>query len=217
MANEVIPPVEPPATPVVETKETISAPETKTVETQAAPPVVKTESETKTEPVVEKPVETKPVVPEKYDLKLSEGSLLDAKSLETAAAQAKALGLSNEQAQAFLNEKDSLVRGIVEQQKQALDARATRWAEDVKNDKEIGGEALNENVETAKRFVQRFASDAMKKELDDTGLGNHPELIRMLSRAGKMMKEDTTIFPGAKGGSGAVAMEDVFYGDKNKK
>lgn len=215
MADDV---VQPAAAVVTPPAETISTPVVKTEEsTSVTPPVTPPVGEAKVEPVVEKPADAKPVVPEKYDLKPPEGSVLDAKAIETVTAQAKAMGLTNEQAQAYLNDKDTQVRSFHTQQKEALDARRVTWADAVKNDKELGGDNLNESVETAKRFVKEYASDALKKELDDTGLGNHPELIRMLARAGKAMKDDKTVFPGSQGGSAAKSIEDVFYGGTKQK
>lgn len=220
MANEVTPPVEAPATPVIPPVEPapISTP-AKPAEpsTETPPAVVKTEGEsTKVEPAVEKPPE-KPAVPEKYELKLKEGSLLDAKVVEHVEARAKALGLSAEQAQALLEEKEQTVSSIVQSQKDTLAANTAKWIEDVKNDKELGGEGVNENLETAKRFVAKFGSDAFKKELEITGYGNHPELIRIFARAGKALKDDISVFSGSKGGPDVRPLEDVFYGGTKTK
>lgn len=127
----------------------------------------------------EKPAaEVKPVAPEKYDFKIPDGSILKPMHVEKIAAYAKAQGFSQEQAQAYLNERHGELSGYVTMQSE-------KWLAEAKLDKEIGGDAFNKNVELAKRYVTRYGSDALKKELDSSGLGNHPELVRMIVKAAK--------------------------------
>lgn len=149
------------------------------------------------------------VVPEKYDLKLSEDSLLDQGSMERIAAIARERGLSNEEAQGFLQEQEKATQTFIDERKAA-------WLAESKADKEIGGDALNENAELAKRVVERFGNPTLKSELDRTGYGNHPELIRLLTRIGKAMSEDKLVKPGAQA-QGSKSLEDVFYGNPKHK
>lgn len=174
----------------VETQVQTQVSETPKVET----PVV----ETKVEEVVQANPETtekKPeveakIVPEKYDLKLPEGSLLDAKAIETISSYAKEKGLSNDEAQALINRDSSLVAEYKNSQETAFKQVAETWVSQVKEDKEIGGASFKENAELAKRVIKKFATDDFSKVLDNTGLGNHPELVRVFVRIGKQMGED---------------------------
>jgi len=156
------------------------------------------------------------VVPEKYDLKLPEGSLLDASLMEKATASYKAWGFSNEEAQKALERDHGLISAYAENQKKQAEEMQGAWEKEVKADKEIGGDALPKNLEMAKRFVAKFADDALKKDLDSTKLGNHPGLIRMLVRASKSMSEDQLVLPGTQAG-GKKSMEEVFYGGTEAK
>lgn len=155
------------------------------------------------------------VVPEKYDLKLPEGSLLDAKAIEEISSFAKEKGLSNEQAQAILERENGAVSNFASKQQQDLKEKPTAWLSEAQSDKEIGGEAFAKNAEVAKRVVDKFGSEAFKKTLNDTGLGNHPELVRVFYRIGKMMSDDQFIVPGAQTGA-KKSIEDVFYGKKDE-
>ena len=193
-------PVVPPAvTPPVEPPKSEAVDESK-----------KAETETKTPP------EPKTVVPEKYDLKLPEGSTLDAGHIEKVATFAKESGLSNVQAQAILERESQAVTTYVDSQKEQLKQKAEDWIEDGRNDKEIGGEAFAQNVELSKRVLQRFGSEAFGKTLTETGLGNHPEMVRVFTRIGKAMAEDKLVQPGSQSG-GRQSTESIFYGNSEKE
>lgn len=177
------------------------------------PPPLKEGAAPPAEPAGDKKVSTPPapVVPEKYDLKPSEGSFLNAKDLEKIAAAARERGLSQQDAQAFLVDQEKEVADRIDAQSQA-------WAEEAQNDKEIGGAAFNENVQLAKRLVDRFGSERLKQEMNRLGYGNHPEWIRLFSKIGKHFVDDKAVFPGSSG-SGKVdkSLEEILYPDMFKK
>jgi len=150
------------------------------------------------------------VVPEKYELKLPDGSPLNAKALDQVASFAKEKGLTQDEAQAILERESAVLASYVDSQKQELAQKQKEWVESIKTDKEIGGDGFNKTIEMAKRVVDRFATDSLKKALNDSGLGNHPELVRFVARIGKAMSEDQLILPSAQTG-GKKSMEDVFY------
>lgn len=164
----------------------------------------------------EAPAAQKPVVPEKYDLKLPEGSVLDAKSVEKVSSYAKEKGLSNVQAQEILEREHSAVADFVNAQKAHMDEKVSSWQSALTSDAELGGEALKANAELSSRVVTRFGSDEFKKILKDTGLGNHPELVRVFSRIGKSMGDDQLVLPGSQPVSKRSHV-DVLYGKTETK
>lgn len=133
------------------------------------------------------------IVPEKYELKMPEGSPLDKEALARVESYAKANKLSNEEAQKLLEVENTAVKTYAEKQQTQLETLKNTWAEESKNDKEFGGQAFPQNVELSRRVVEKFGSPAFKTALNETGLGNHPELIRMLSRIGKAIGEDELV------------------------
>ena len=96
---------------------------------------------------------------------------------------------------------DKVAPKLADRQAQQIAALREGWSESSKADNEFGGEKLAENLATAKKALDAFGSPELKQLLNESGLGNHPEVIRMMYRAGKSISEDT--FVGASQGSGA--------------
>ena len=147
----------------------------------------------------------------KYDLKMPEGSPLGSDAIEKIVSLSKERGLSNEQAQAVLERESEAVSSFAANQKEQYEQRASAWVDEVKNDKEIGGEKFNENIAHAQRVLKRFGNDALTKVLNETGLGNYPELVRFCTKIGKAMSEDKLVGAGSNTG-GSQSMEELFYG-----
>jgi hypothetical protein len=165
-------------------------------------------------PTGKNPPEGKPSE-QKLALKLPDGSVLDPGAVERIAAYAKERGLSQEQAQELLNREHGAVAAYVEGQKQVLNSARTSWLEEVKSDKEIGGEKYNEAIELSRRLISDFGSEALKQALNETGLGNHPELIRFVYRLAKTRADDKIVRPSAGAGQ-RKSMEQVFYPEPQK-
>lgn len=62
------------------------------------------------------------------------------------------------------------------------------WAETVKADKELG---VPENLAIAKNVIDTFGNDEIRNLLNSTGMGNHPEVVRLCLKIGKAISEDT--------------------------
>jgi hypothetical protein len=146
-----------------------------------------------------------------YELKLPEGSTLDKSAIEKVVSFAKEKGLSPEVAQSVLEREhlalDSYTKGLDAQFK----ATQEEWVKQIQSDKEIGGEKFKENIEIAHRAVKRFADEEFFKALDASGFGNHPGLVKVFARVGKLLAEDKAVIPGPQAG-GRVSMEEKFYG-----
>ena len=72
--------------------------------------------------------------------------------------------------------------------KQRHRAIQARWAEQTRVDPEFGCAALPSTLHTARRAVARFGGDTLRRTLDQTGLGSHPEIIRAFWKVGKAME-----------------------------
>lgn len=178
------------------------------VEKPAEKPVETPPAEKPAEKPAEAPKETPPVkpeakpetllgaakiVPEKYELKMPEGSPLDKDAIARVEAYAKANKFSNEEAQKLLEVENTAVKAFADKAHAQSEADKATWLESTKNDQEIGGQNLSQNVEWSRRVVDKFGSPLLKQIFNDTGTGNHPELIRMLSRIGKAMGDDQLV------------------------
>lgn len=142
----------------------------------------------------------KPTAPEQYEFKAPEGVKLDDAVVAEFSAVAKELGLPQDAAQKVI---DKLAPKIAAQNAQAFEAAiksaSDSWINAAKSDKEFGGEKLSENLAVAKKALDRFGTPELRKLLgaydpttnpQGTGLGNHPEIIRAFTRAGRAISED---------------------------
>lgn len=128
--------------------------------------------------------------PEKYELKPQEGQEFDGEFLKAYEDVARELNMSNEAAQKIL---DKVAPVIQQRQMARIEAVRNEWAEAAKVDKEFGGDKLNENLAIAKQGVEKFATPELKEMLNQTGLGNNPEVVRLFYRVGKAISEDTFV------------------------
>lgn len=129
--------------------------------------------------------------PERYDFKAPQGAEVDAQVLTAFSEVARDLNLSQEAAQKVL---DKVTPVMAERRAEALKAQLDQarntWVSASKADKEFGGSGLNENLSTAKKALDAFGSTELRAFLEDSGLGDHPEMIRLLYRAGRAISSD---------------------------
>ena len=103
---------------------------------------------------------------------------------------AKSVGLSQENAQkmftAMYGEADNYVRRRTQE-------FAAQWAEQSKADPEFGSANFNQNMGQIATAYKQFATPELKQLLDASGLGNHPEVMRLFYRVGKALSQDTGV------------------------
>ena len=128
--------------------------------------------------------------PETYEFKAPEGRAFDPEVIAEYSKVAKELNLSQEAAQRVL---DSVGPKLAERQAAQIEAIRNGWAESSKADKEFGGEKLSENLSVAKKALDQFGTAELRALLNESGIGNHPEVIRFMYRAGKAISEDKVI------------------------
>lgn len=196
-------------TPTEATTSSEAAATTLLSSTEPAATTPATASETTTEAAkpaaeeAEPAAETKPEgAPEKYEFKAPEGKEYDSAVLEPFSAAAKEAGLTQDAAQKLL---EKMAPALVERQTEQVKAVQTAWAEASRSDKEFGGEKLPENLAIAKKAIDAYASPELKTLLNDTGLGNHPEVIRLMFKVGQTVKEDSFVSGGAPKGTADLA------------
>jgi len=127
--------------------------------------------------------------PDEYaDFSLPEGVELNEELLAQANPVFKELGLSQEQAQKLVDFESARVQAQVDQFHQQVDA----WKEAAREDKEFGGDKLEQSLASANNVLKGNFAPAFIEELKQIGFLNHPELIRGLTRIGnRYLTEDT--------------------------
>lgn len=148
-------------------------------------------------------------VPESYEFEAPEGMELDESLIGELSEVSKDLGLTQEQAQTLL---DRMGPAMAQRQAEQIEALHQQWAEEAKADKEFGGDKLNDSLSHAKRAMDQFATDDLKSLLNETGMGNHPEVVRFFVRVGKATSEDGFV----SGRKGAVGRKP-FYPNSDMK
>lgn len=161
-------------------------------------------------------------VPEKYEFNLGEGVKFDDKFMEDVSATLKSAGLSQENAQKVAELGPKLTGLILEKQVAAMKQLEVDWDNATRNDKELGGEKLDENLAVAARVFKVVETPILKallgkfdavKNPTGTGLGNHPEIIRAFHKLGKFVSEDNHVGnSGGNGGSEPVEAKTLLYG-----
>lgn len=148
-----------------------------------------------------------PKVPEKYEFKAPEGHELNPDVMTKFEGVAKELGLSQEAAQKVV---DAMGPQLAAAQAKQLDAIKSQWTESARTDKEFGGAKLNENLSVAKKALDAFGTPELRTLLEETGLGNHPEIIRAFYKAGQKISEPNFVPGGASGAPGKSAAATLY-------
>lgn len=125
--------------------------------------------------------------PEQYEFKAVDGAEISTEALADFSEVAKELNLSQDAAQKVL---DKMAPALARRQAEAIEGVKTQWADTARTDKEFGGDKLAENLAVAKKALDTFGTPELRTLLNESGLGNHPEVIRVLYRAGKAISED---------------------------
>lgn len=153
-------------------------------------------------------VEAKDVkVADDIALKFPEGFKADEALLGKVKPLFKELGLKSEQAQkladTFAAHQLELSKSAEKESEKAFADLKAGYLKDLKADKDLGGAKFDATIAAAKKALTKFGTPELTKLLDDTGFGNHPELVRFVARVGGALAEDSVA--GAKGnGSSAT-------------
>lgn len=139
--------------------------------------------------------------PEYQPFTLPEGMTLDAEMATSLTNLAKDCRLTQAQAQQFADLGGQLAHQWANQLQQAQQATSADWRNAAEQDNEYGGAKFQENLSVANRALARFGTPPLMQFLEASGLGNHPELIRLLYRTGKAISVDTPV--GSDAGSGS--------------
>jgi len=174
--------------------------------------------EAKTEETAEAKVEEASAVPEKYELTPPDGfESIDSDILAEAEPTLKELNLSNDQAQKLMPLAGQLVKKTLERAEAAITERAVtnrrEWAEAFENDPEIGGVNKARTIALAAKAFDHYgikAGEGVRALLDESGLGNHPDLIRFVARVGGDLEEGS--FDRGDAATTPKAPEQKMYG-----
>jgi hypothetical protein len=178
--------------------------------TPVAPPV---ETPPVTPPAPPAPPATPPVeppppaAPATYEFRAPEGKEYDSQLIGAYSEGAKKAGLTQDKAQELL---ETMAPILATRQQEQITAVQQGWIEAAKSDKEFGGDKFQENLGKAKQALEKFGSPELRTLLDQTGMGSHPEVIRLLGRVANALAEDK-IVTGGPPTTGGISDAKSFY------
>lgn len=136
------------------------------------------------------------VVPEKYEIKLGDGLELDQATLDLFTPIFKELGIDNDGAQKLAEAYAPVLQAAEEKAKK----RGLEDFEEIKKGwkaetlKELGADA-DKKMSVCAKVINTYGSNKLREVFDQTGLGNHPEVVRFMLKAGENLKEDDLVDP----------------------
>lgn len=139
-------------------------------------------------PAADKPPASE--APQRYELTAPKGHSTSAGVLGAFSTAAFEAGLNQEIAQKLLGK---VVPDLAAMQAKQIETERAEWSKATKLDKEIGGDKLDENLAATKKVLNAFASAPLQQLLEETGLGSHPEFLRMLFKISKGVSEDKIV------------------------
>lgn len=152
----------------------------------------------------------------KYEFAMPEGMQLDEKLAAAVSPVMKEIGLTRGQAQ-------KLAAVLADQRKAEAEAGArewtgiqSKWVETARKDGEIGGAKWDASVEVAQRALAKFGTPELRDFLLTSGGGNHPEVIRFMTRVGNAISDDKPAHGDGGSGQPAEAAYVLFPNDKPK-
>lgn len=168
------------------------------------------------------PADVSGVLPERYELMAPEGLTLDADTLADADPVFRELGLDNARAQKLVPVAARFGERIAAQAAEAANRailsevveQRKSWATEAQRDPEIGGNRWNETLALSAKALDALGypkGSPFRNFLTDSGLANHPEMIRAMRRIGAVVGEDSDFIRHDAGAPIRAPREAVLY------
>lgn len=143
-----------------------------------------------------------------YGLELPEGMAADSRLLEEFASLARESNIPPAAARKIL---DLEVRNV-QRQMDAFSNQQNAWREEINADPEFGGRRIDDTVNYARRALKTYdPSGTLLPELNRTGYGNHPGIIRFLARVGRTLREDNAFSSRAHNPAEEIPLRDRLW------
>jgi len=139
------------------------------------------------------------IVPEKYEIKAPEGLTIDDKAMEKFTPVFKELGLSQVDAQKLVDAYAPYMKEIMEARQQenlkVFKDMVAEWGESAKKEQ---GADYSKKLSVAAKLTDKFGDPEFREMLNETGVGNHPAMIRFMIKVGNQFAQDSLADSGMK-------------------
>ena len=126
------------------------------------------------------------------ELKLPDGFTVDDAVLGEFRDLAKEAGLKGEHAQKLVDFHVKAQQAVFSNAEAEFAKQAEDWQAQAKADKEIGGREFEATLKHARNALGRFGTPELAQALEQSGMANHPEVVRLLARVAKATAEDSS-------------------------
>jgi hypothetical protein len=152
-----------------------------------------------------KPVD-KQAEPMKYDFKFPEGIEIDKKAVAAFIPIMQKLNIPPEAAQQIVDIQANMAKEAMKAHETAVETARNKWVDEITKDTKLGGEKLKETIHVANQALDKVGTEGFKALLKRTGLGDHPEVIRLFHKVGQMLGDDKSVFGGPSVNAGIGTM-----------
>ena len=142
---------------------------------------------------------------------IPEGQELDKGAMDTFKPIAKELGLTQEQAQKLVDVYSGSTADASKVMMEQIDALHESWIQEVRNDKELGGVKFDETLATARTFLNGYGDEQLTQVLNESGLGNHPAVVKLFYKLGRSMAEDNVNIGAIRNAEGEVSLAKRMF------
>ena len=140
-----------------------------------------------------------------------EGQELDKGAMDTFKPIAKELGLTQEQAQKLVDVYSGSTADASKVMMEQIDALHQSWIQEVRDDKELGGVKFDETISTARTFINGYGDEKLTEVLNESGLGNHPAVVKLFYKLGRSMAEDNVNIGAIRNAEGEVSLAKRMF------
>lgn len=144
--------------------------------------------------------ESKPAEETEYKFTLPEGYEATPEIMQELTPILKGMKATQEQAQSLANLHCKLMSEAAAAHQQAINNLVQEWQNNLKNDPEIGGTKLAENLSYGNRLLKEFGSPELF-ELMSNGLNVNPAMVKFMVKVGKAFAEDHFVDSSKRGAS----------------
>lgn len=143
------------------------------------------------------------------DFSIPEGMVADEGMAQGFSGLAQEMGLTKGNAQKLVD----FYAEAQAQQAKLYHETVQGWKNTVMSDSEMGGHRWADSQRYIAKARDMLGGDEFVTFVEDTGIGNHPALLRFCLRAGKLLSEDSSIEGSGSPSGGGRSAAEVLFGD----
>ena len=144
------------------------------------------------------------------ELKLPDGMILDEPTSKGFVEIVNKFGLPRDAVAALTTLQANVMKGLSEKGNSDWNTTQETWRTEVSNDPEIGGDKTAPTLGAISKLVDKYGTPELRGVFDLTGAGNHPQVIKFLSKIAKDLGEGTFVSAGMPGTGAQDAATKLF-------